>query len=314
MIRSMTGFGESSTQTSDGAHYFLEIRSLNGRYFKATIRLPEEFQGLEAEIDAELRRRLTRGSVTVSASCTEASASAAYRINHLALEAYIGQLKQTPQVAAGEVKIDIAPLLSLPGVLQPPANEEDRHERARAAFLGLLEKACRNLLAMREREGAALLEDLLGQRDLILDRLKIVRDRAPQVTVEYENRLRSRIQTMLKEADVKVDAVDVIREIAVYAERSDVAEEVTRLAGHMDQYTQLLTGSAGGVGGGGAGGGGSGVGGDKPVGRTLDFLAQEMLREANTMASKSSDTTLSRAVVEIKGAIDRIKEQVQNIE
>lgn len=293
----MTGFGEASTQTPDGAHYFLEIRSLNGRYFKATIRLPDEFQGLEAEIESELRRRLTRGSVTLSATCGDATAAAAYTINHLALSAYIRQLEQAPQVASGAVKIDIAPLLSLPGVLQPPANEEDRHERARAVFLGLLDRACRNLLTMREKEGAALLEDLLAQRDLILDRIKIVRERAPQVTLDYENRLRTRIQMMLKEADIKLDAVDIIREIAVYAERSDVSEEITRLSGHMDQYAQLLTN-----------------GDDKPVGRTLDFLAQEMLREANTMASKSSDTTLSRAVVEIKGAIDRIKEQVQNIE
>jgi uncharacterized protein (TIGR00255 family) len=118
---------------------------------------------------------------------------------------------------------------------------------------------------MREREGAALLDDLLSQRDLILDRLKIISERAPQVVQDYELRLRGRIEMMLREADLKIDSVDIIREIAVYAERSDISEEITRLGGHMEQYTQLLTAQA-----------------DKPVGRTLDFLAQEMLREANT--------------------------------
>jgi uncharacterized protein (TIGR00255 family) len=297
LIRSMTGFGEASSHAADGVHYFLEIRSLNSRYFKAVIRLPDEFQGLEAEVESELRRRLTRGSVTLAASCTDVSAGAAYTINHKALAAYIQQLQETPQISGGQVKVEIAPLLSLPGVLQPPANEEARLDRARAEFLKLLTKAAGDLIKMRAKEGAALLEDLLAQRDLILERLKIIRERAPQVVQDYELRLRNRIEMMLRDADLKIDSVDIIREIAVYAERSDISEEITRLGGHMEQYTQLLTNSE-----------------DKPVGRTLDFLAQEMLREANTMASKSSDTGISRAIVEIKGAIDRIKEQVQNIE
>lgn len=295
----MTGFGEASSHAPDGAHYFLEVRSLNNRYFKSVIRLPDEFQGLEAEIESELRRKLTRGSVTVTATCGESTGAAAHTINHQALGEYIRQLQATPQVASGEVKIDIAPLLTLPGVLQPPANEEARLERARTQFLALLSKACANLIAMREREGTALVEDLFANRDVILDRLKIISARAPQTIQEYEARLRQRIETMLREAELRVDSVDIIREIAAYAERSDISEEITRLTGHMEQYTQLLTPK---------------TTGDKPVGRTLDFLAQEMLREANTMASKSADVTLSRAIVEIKGAIDRIKEQVQNIE
>ncbi|MGD9689818.1 MAG: YicC/YloC family endoribonuclease [Phycisphaerales bacterium] len=293
----MTGYGEATSHSADGTHAYLELRSLNNRYFKAVIRLPDEFEGLEAEIESELRRRLTRGSVTLKATFGEATGAAAHAINHLALGEYVRQLKETPQVAAGEVRIELGALLGLPGVLQPPGNEAARHERARVEFLRLLDKACANLLAMRLREGAALVEDLVAQRDVILDRLKTVAARAPQVVQDYEIRLRQRIEMMLKDADLKVDSVEIIREIAVYAERSDISEEITRLSGHMDQFTQLLTSA-----------------GEKPVGRTLDFLAQEMLREANTMASKSGDTTISRAIVEIKGAIDRIKEQVQNIE
>ena len=295
MIRSMTGFGDASLQ-EQGASYFLEVRSLNNRYFKATIRLPEEFQGLEAELETAVRKRLTRGSVTVIATCNEASAEGAHTINHAVLGHYIEQLQRTPQVAAGKVAIEIAPLLALPGVLNPPANEEARIARARAAYTSLLERACDKLSAMREREGKALLADLLVQRDVIGDRLNVIQSRAPQCVQDYELRLKARIQMMLQDAQLRANEVDMIREIAVYAERSDISEEITRLSGHMEQYTRLLTATEG------------------PVGRTLDFLAQEMLREANTMASKSGDATLSRAIVEIKGAIDRIKEQVQNVE
>jgi uncharacterized protein (TIGR00255 family) len=296
LIRSMTGFGEASS-TVGGAHYFLEIRTLNARYFKAIIRLPDHLQGLEAELDAELRHRLARGSITLTASCTDASDQAAYAINQQAIENYLTQASRSPALARLVERSDLGTLLSLPGVLQPPVFAEDRIEKARAAFMPLLEKACQSLTAMREREGAMLLKDLMEQRDLIADRLAIVIERAPLVVDEYARRLHTRVQQMLQDAGVTLQPSDLIREIAVFAERSDIAEEIKRLTGHIEQYTDLLTKNGG-----------------KPVGRTLDFLTQEMLREANTMASKSSDSTLSRAIVEIKGAIDRIKEQVQNVE
>jgi len=298
LIRSMTGFGEASSESA-GVHYFLEIRSLNNRYLKATIRLPEEFQGLEAEIEAALRARITRGSVTVTGSCTDPSASAAFTINHRALSSYIDQLKSTKQVAAGDVKIDIGPLLSLPGVLQPPADEETRHEHARVAFMGLLDKSCRDLEKMREREGQMLLKDLLAQRDTIIAQLEVVKQHAPKVVSDFESRLRQRMETLMTEMGMQPSQVDIVREIAAWAEKTDISEEITRLSGHMEHFTDLLTGPKM---------------KDKPVGRTLDFLAQEMLREANTMASKSNDAVISRAIVEVKGAIDRIKEQAANVE
>lgn len=296
MIRSMTGFGEASSEHR-GVHYHLEVRSLNNRYFKSLVRLPENLQGLEAEIDAYLRQRLTRGSVVVVATCSDPSASAAYTINAQALGAYIQQLQGTSQVASGEVKIDLGPLLTLPGVLQPPTNEEARLDAAREAYMALLERACKELEAMRSKEGQMLKVDLLQQRDVIDTQLKIVKEKAPSAVLEYETRLRQRMNTLLMEYNVQVQAVDIVREIAVYAERSDISEEIQRLSGHIEQFTQLITASGG-----------------KSVGRTLDFLAQEMLREANTMASKSNDATISRAIVEVKGAIDRIKEQAANVE
>jgi uncharacterized protein (TIGR00255 family) len=292
----MTGFGEASAQI-DGVHYFVEVRSLNSKFFKAVIRLPDAYQGLEAEMETTLRHRLARGTITLTANCTDASESAAYEINVRALERYIEQIRQAPMVAKGEVSIDVSSLLTLPGVLQPPANEEARLHRARSAFLPLLDKAVKGLETMRETEGRALRDDLLVQRDLIAARLAQIAERAPGVVAEYEARLHSRIQTMLKAADLRVEPVELIREIAVYAERTDIAEEINRLSGHIVQFSELL-----------------GAGADKPVGRTLDFLTQEMLREANTIASKSPNSDISRAIVEVKGAIDRIKEQIQNVE
>lgn len=299
MIRSMTGFGEASAQVGgpSGTHWYLEVRSLNSKYFKAVIRLPEEFQMLEAELEAELRHRLSRGSVFMTVRHSDASADVAYTINDKALAKYIEQLKRVPAVGGGSVSTDLGALLALPGVLQPPTDEEQRLSQARETLVGLLGKACSSLLAMREREGKMLLADLLAHRDVMADRLRLVSARAPQVSGEYEKRLRTRIDQMVKELGIKVEPVDIVREIAVAAERADINEEIARLSGHIEQFTQMLSGVE-----------------VKPIGRTLDFLTQEMLREANTIASKCGDAEISKWTVEIKGAIDRIKEQVQNVE
>lgn len=296
MIRSMTGFGEASAQV-DGVHYFVEVRSLNSKFLKAIIRLPDAYQGLEAEMESALRRRLARGTVTVTASCTDVTEGAAMEVNYRALERYIEQMHKAPQVASGKLSIDVASLLNLPGVLQPPTDEEARLQRARAAFLPLLDKACDGLIRMREVEGKSLRQDLAAHGELIAELLRKIAERGPTVVRDYETRLKSRIEMMLAQANLRVEPVELIREIAVYAEKTDIAEEISRLSGHMEQFGQLISGTS-----------------DRPVGRTLDFLAQEMLREANTIASKSPDSEISRASVEIKSAIDRIKEQVQNVE
>lgn len=296
MIRSMTGFGEASGVV-EGVHYFLEVRSLNNKYFKSTIRLPEEFQGLEAEFESELRKRLTRGTITLVGKCSDASGSAAYKINHQALSNYVEQIKKVPQASDGTVRLDLAALLSLPGVLQPPADEEQRLHRARAAFMGLLDASIKRLLEMRAQEGRTLIADLMTHHALIVDRLARIKERAPAVVDEYQKRLQTRIETLLQSAGVRFEQAELLKEVAVFAERSDISEEIARLSAHMDQFRELLSNND-----------------PRPVGRTLDFLAQEMLREANTIASKSGDVEISRDIVEVKGAIDRIKEQVQNAE
>jgi uncharacterized protein (TIGR00255 family) len=294
----MTGFGDASAQI-DGVHYFVELRTLNNKYFKATIRLAEEYQALEAEIESRLRENLARGSVVLNARTSDVSATAAHKINALALTSYIEQLQKVgAQTGNGHgLKIDPSALLLLPGVLQPPLDGEDRLDRARKAFFPLIDRAVKALISMREREGASLIEDLQENLTLIAKRLGEISKLAPGVVADYEQRLKTRIEMLIKDSQVQVNAADLIREIAVYAERSDVAEEVKRLSVHLEQFGELVAEAGG-----------------KPIGRTLDFLAQEMLREANTIASKSPDAGIAKATVEIKGAIDRIKEQVQNLE
>ena len=296
MIRSMTGFGEASA-SSEGIHQSLEIRSLNNKYLKVTVRLPDDLQSLEAILEAQVRKKLARGAVTINCRIVDTSRAAAHSINTEALSNYLDQLNSIPDAADQQLRIDIASLLSLPGVLQEPADEQSRMDHIREMLLKLLDEACDQLINMRKIEGKRLHDDLMTRHAAVVERLNVIAERAPQVVVEYQNRLEERIENLLASRNVAVEPSDLIREIAIFAEKSDIAEEVTRLSGHMDQFQDLLSSN-----------------GEMPIGRTLDFLAQEMLREANTIASKSSDALISRMIVEVKGEIDRIKEQAANVE
>lgn len=294
----MTGFGDASAQI-DGIHYAIEVRSLNNRYFKASIRLPDDLAGLEAEVESLLRTQLNRGSITLSVKYRQSDAAAAHRINEEALHAYLSHLEKLQQqlAARGETgTIDLTALLAMPGVLQSGDNS-GLLDRARPAVTRLTNEACSKLIIMRDREGAAIGDELLKHRQAILDRVEIIKTRAPLVVHEYHARLKARIDELTKRAELKVGENDLLRELAIYAERCDVAEEVQRLSAHLDEVERMI-----------------GATGNEAAGRTLDFLTQELLREANTIASKSNDSTISKAIVEVKGLIDRIKEQVQNVE
>ncbi len=288
----MTGFGVASSE-DDGVHYAVELRSLNNRYYKSMIRTPDEIAGLEAELDSFLRKRITRGSVTVNVSMRDQSAAAAYHVNPEALQYYLDAVKQTD---LGSAQVELGSILALPGVIQPPQSSQVI-DRARPAVLKLLGEACDKLTEMRQQEGRGLAEELMRHRGEIARRISGVAEKAPQVVEEYHMRLRNRIDELMARAQLKANEVDLIKEVSVYAERCDVAEEVQRIMAHLDQFEQIVHRED-----------------SEPAGRTLDFLAQELLREANTIASKSNDATISRTIVEVKGLIDRIKEQVQNVE
>jgi uncharacterized protein (TIGR00255 family) len=289
----MTGFGDASGQR-EGTHYAVEIRSLNNRYFKPVIKLPETVSGLEPEIETMLRERLVRGSITFILKMRTDSAEAAYHLNLDALTAYLRQLES---VAGLEkvVRIDLAALVQLPGVCQEPRDESDEIARHGNAIRELTNTAIDKLIGMRQREGRSLCADLLRHVQTINENLAAVEQRAPFVIEDYHKRLSQRVNELVSKAQLKVDESDLIKEIAIYAERADIAEEITRLTSHLEAFEHSCNGS-------------------DHAGRKLDFIAQEMLREANTIASKANDAVIATRIVEIKGAIDRLKEQVQNVE
>jgi uncharacterized protein (TIGR00255 family) len=290
----MTGFGDASSSDT-GSVYSVEVRSVNNKFLKTSIRIPDRLAALEPEIEQIVRATISRGSVTVTVNCTDTDESAAQDINGAALRKYAQQIADA--IEAPIESISVAHLVGLPGVLCTPADEESRLGRARVAIRPLVELALEHLVAMRTREGIALHDDLAGHLDFISERLDLITAAAPKVITDYEQRLKARMESLIAESGVEIDQAEIIREIAVHAEKTDIAEEIARLSEHLIHFKDLL-----------------GDDGSRPIGRTMDFLAQELLREANTIASKSPDAKMSRMIVEIKGAIDRIKEQVQNAE
>ena len=241
-----------------------------------------------------LREKLGRGSVTFILKMRSDSAELAYHLNIPALNSYLEQLKSV-QGIENFVRIDLAALVSLPGVCQEPRDVSDEIERHGPVIRDLTAKAIIKLAAMRKREGEVLFADLMKHVTLIRGNLKEIAALAPTVVEDYHRRMRERVNKLLAQAEIQISQVDLIKEVAVFAERADIAEEITRLTAHMASFEQSCREGEHG-------------------GRKLDFIAQEMLREANTIAAKANDAEIARRIIEIKGAIDRVKEQVQNIE
>jgi uncharacterized protein (TIGR00255 family) len=294
MIVSMTGFGDATAER-DGTHYSVEIRSLNNRFFKAAIKLPDNVSGLEPELEAMLREQLGRGSITFILKMRSETAEAAYLINTQAINAYIEQLQKIKGADGHKLSIDLGALLALPGVCQEPRDETDEIERHGPMVREMAVKAILKLNAMRAREGEALFKDLMKHAAVISTALSEIATRAPFVIEDYHKRLSQRVNMLISKAELQVNQADLLKEVAVFAERADISEEIQRLTSHLDAFEQACrTG--------------------EHAGRKLDFITQEMLREANTIASKANDAQIARHIVDIKGAIDRLKEQVQNVE
>lgn len=290
----MTGFGDASGSDT-GSVYSVEVRSVNNKFLKISTRIPERLASLEPEIEQVVRAIISRGSVTVTVSCTDTDEGAAQEINIAALRKYAEQVAES--VGCPVESVQVSGLVTLPGVLGPPADTESRLHRAREAIIPMVKLSLEHLVAMRTREGIALHDDLEGHLEFIAQRLAKINEFAPGVIADYEKRLKTRMDSLISDSGADIGQSDLIREIAVYAEKTDIAEEISRLGEHLVHFRDLLSDESG-----------------RPIGRTMDFLAQELLREANTIASKSPDAQMSRLIVEVKGAIDRIKEQVQNVE
>lgn len=292
----MTGYGEARYQ-SDALSLAIELRALNNRYLKVTLRAAEPYNLLESEFEKVVRRSVRRGTIQVHLRCERQYAPQDFRINVTALRSYIGQLRGVCDELQlrdhGETLL--AQVLALPGVVPEPGNTPLAFEEEWPVIEKVLQEAVAKLQQMRQDEGRAMAQELLQNRDQIAVQLEQIRKKVPAVAGAFRDRLLERVRNLLTELDVQIDRSDLIKEVSIFAERSDIAEEVVRLASHLDQFQEI-------------------VNEPESPGRKLEFLTQEMFREANTIGSKASDVEISRHVVEIKGTLEKIREMVQNIE
>jgi uncharacterized protein (TIGR00255 family) len=295
----MTGYGEAHFQ-SDDLSLAIELRALNNRYLKISVRASEPYNLLEPEFEKVIRRTVRRGTLQVIVRCDRQHSPQDFRLNTVAVRSYLSQLQAVqkelgfqPGGPGGDGLL--AHVLALPGVAAEPGYWTFNPEGDWPIFERVLEQALTKLQTMRQEEGRAMAQELLQYRDQIAVELASIRERSPGVVAAYRDRLHDRVRNLLAELDVEIDRSDLIKEVSVFAERSDIAEEATRLASHLDQFQEILNEP-------------------ESPGRKLEFLTQEMAREANTIGSKASDVVISRHVVEIKGILEKIRELVQNVE
>ena len=294
MINSMTGYGGAEGQFGS-ITYVIEVKTVNNRYFKVRTRLPEPVAFLEEDVEKLLRESLSRGMVSYVLGLKDVSEEGFFEINEKALQGYIEKLDGIAASADVNCRVDIGGLLSLPGMLVPILPEEERAGQIRDVVLSITREALGRLKEMRASEGAALAADLGEHCNVIRGCLEQLRRRSEVVLREYQEKLKGRVDALLKDVELKLDEDTLAREVAVFAERSDISEELARLDSHLQQFTESCQS-------------------DSQAGRRLDFISQEMLREVNTIGSKSSDTEITNLVLDMKCRVDRIKEQVQNVE
>ena len=294
MINSMTGYGEAAGEIN-GVNYTVEIRTVNNRYLKTSVRLPESVAFLGEDIDKLLRKNLLRGTVSYVLRLKNISANVLFDIDETVLRAYMEKLCRVASSADIKCPIDIGGLLTIPGVLEPISPDEKEAKRVKQEVLSITREAIEKLKQMRADEGAALAADLDSHCEAIKQYLEQIRARSGVVLQQYERKLKRRVDELLAEAKLRLDGETLAREVAVFADRSDVSEEIARLDSHLAQFVESCQANT-------------------QAGRKLEFISQEMLRETNTIASKGCDSEIIRWVVDIKCRIERIKEQVQNIE
>jgi uncharacterized protein (TIGR00255 family) len=294
MISSMTGFGEVTAEV-DGMVYSVEIRSVNNRHLKAYVRLPEKAAFLNELVEKMIRKELSRGTVNYSLRMHNISSQGDVEIDKNTLKGYIDNLKEVAAESGLEEKMDLAVLLTLPGVVQDIAPSEEMAEKLKVVILDLTGKAIDKLKEVRAQEGIDLADDLLANLAILKEKTDQVQGNSVNTVELYHEKLKKRVDELLANAKLKIDSDLLAREVAIFAERSDVAEEITRLNSHLKQFEKACKGN-------------------ENVGRRLDFISQEMLRETNTVGSKALNADISNLVIDMKCIIDRIKEQVQNVE
>ena len=294
----MTGSGEAQESTPD-LILSIELRSVNNRHLKIVVRGSDPFPPLEAEFEKIIRKTVRRGSVQVQVRATRSAPTTEAKLNTTTLAAY---LKQIGQVCLDNGTPELLPhlasgLLSLPGMTTEqgasaalPDEDWPQVERVLTAALVQLQKA-------RQQEGQAMADELMVQHRAMIADLGRVKQLIPDVTVNYRKRIVERVRQAVAEAGITIEPDQLIREVAIFADRTDVSEEVMRLSAHAEQFAELVT-----------------KGAIDGAGRRLEFVVQEMGREINTLGSKAGDVAISRLVVEMKAALEKVRELIQNVE
>jgi uncharacterized protein (TIGR00255 family) len=292
----MTGYGEARFQ-SDLITVAIELRALNNRYLKVSLRATEPYHLLEPEFEKVIRRKVRRGTVQAHLRLERLFRPQDYHINEGALRSYWSQLRGLgSQLGWSGADSNWLPhLLTLPGVVGEPGDVAREIQEDWPQIETVLAQALERVQSMRLEEGRAMAQEFLRLRQTIDDHLSSIRQRSPQVVTAYRDRLHERVKSLLSELDVELDRSELIKEVSIFSERSDIAEEIVRLASHLEQFRDTLNEP-------------------ESPGRKLEFLTQEMFREANTIGSKAGDVEISHHVVEIKSALEKIRELVQNVE
>lgn len=292
MIKSMTGYGRGQGIV-DGLSIVVEIKSVNHRYYEYSSRLPRAYGFLDDKLKNYLQQSISRGKVDVFVQIDALeTAGSEVVVNHALAESYLTALKEIADKYAVREDVTVTALARYPDVLtvRQVSLEEDA---VWAAVQQVTDEALDRFVAMREKEGARMREDILSRADTIIEAVEAVEARSPQTVKEHMDKVTARMRELLEGA--AVDEARLLTEAAIYADKIAVAEETVRLRSHIDQLHQLLDSG-------------------EAIGRKLDFLVQEMNRETNTIGSKCSDLELTRIVVDVKAEIEKIREQIQNIE
>jgi uncharacterized protein (TIGR00255 family) len=293
-MMSMTGYGEYRVQ-DERWNVLVEVRSVNSRHLKLIAKISEPYAPLEAELERLVRDKIRRGTVYLTLRIEPNRPVDSYRLNQAALRAYREQIVELCREWSTPPPADWSQLLVLPGVVLDHVPEgvsihEDWSELSKVVLTAL------DLLAeSRRREGQAMAQELKGYAEEIRESLRKTRERLPDVVGPYHERLLERVQALTEKHNLHVNRDDLIREVAVFADRSDVSEEITRLSAHLDQFEEIVSGNA-------------------SEGRKLEFLVQEMGREINTLGSKALDVSMSRHGLEMKTTLEKIRELIQNVE
>ena len=289
----MTGIGEARVE-NERLSVSVELRSVNNRHLKVSLRSPDAYLSLEHELEKIVRSRVARGTVSVNLRVDRLQGGPGYTIQCDVLAAYATQLRTIASELHMAPPSELAPLLMLPGAVSEGGatalEPSDGEIIART-----MHEALDRLHEFRVREGEAMTQDLTQLCDSLETGMTSISGRAPLVVQEYRTRLQSRISEILRDDGLSVSDVDLVREVGLFADRSDINEELLRLRSHVEQFRGLITAK-------------------ESTGRTMEFLCQEMNREVNTIGSKANDVEIARSVVECKGFIERVREIVQNVE